>query len=85
LYAIVYALSTGTTTHRSKSATAAIEEMELLRMGGGRVIKIVENLTGRELSVPELQLLARRELTTVDPTTPKSGPRFPWRRPKPSG
>lgn len=80
MYAITYTLLTGTVLHRAASAADAIEAMHLLRSGGGRVLKIVENQTGKELSVVELQLLARRETPKPEPTKPEAGPRFPWFR-----
>jgi hypothetical protein len=80
MYAITYTLSSGTVLHRSKSAADAIEAMELLRSGGGVVLKIVVTRTGKELSVAELQLLARRDQPTSEPSERESGPRFPWMR-----
>lgn len=61
MYAITYTLMTGSVLHRSKSASDALETMELLKGGGGVVLKIVETSTGNQLSLAELQLLARRE------------------------
>jgi hypothetical protein len=80
MYAITYTLSSGTVLHRSKSAADAIEAMELLQSGGGVVLKIVVTRTGEELSVAELQLLARREQPTSEPIEREPGPRFPWMR-----
>jgi hypothetical protein len=61
MYAIHYTLFTGTILHRAKSAKAAIEAMDMLKAGGGVVLKIVVTQTGEAISLPELQLLARRE------------------------
>jgi hypothetical protein len=80
LYAITYTLLTGSVVHRANSAADAIEAMELLRSGGGRVVKIIENQSGKELSVPELQLLARRERPEVASQQQEKTPRFPWIR-----
>jgi hypothetical protein len=40
--------------------------MDMLRAGGGVVLKIVVTRTGQEISVVELQLLARREGDDAD-------------------
>ena len=77
LYAITYTLFTGTVVHRAKSAADAIETMQMLRRGGGQVIKLVENRTGKEITVPELQLLARRESSAVERDDRAS---YPWFR-----
>jgi hypothetical protein len=83
MFAITYTLSTGTVLHRSKSAGDALEAMELLRSGGGIVLKIVVTRTGQELSVAELQLMARHEKPAAEKDD-TAGPRFPWvRRVKP--
>jgi hypothetical protein len=66
--------------HRAKSAADAIEAMELLRSGGGVVLKIVVTRTGKEISVAELQLLARLEQPTRDQSEQRIAPSFPWRR-----
>jgi hypothetical protein len=79
MYAITYTLLTGTVLHRSKSASDALEAMELLRSGGGVVLKIVMTESGQELSLAELQLLARREHPTSSHKQ-ETGPRFPWFR-----
>jgi hypothetical protein len=80
MYAITYTLSSGTVLHRSRSAADAIEAMELLQSGGGVVLKIVVTRTGKEISVAELQLLARREQSADAQTQQQTGPRFPWHR-----
>jgi|EndMetStandDraft_4_1072995.scaffolds.fasta_scaffold1665351_1 hypothetical protein len=61
MYAITYTLFTGTVLHRAASAKAALEAMDMLKAGGGVVQKITVTRTGQVISVPELQLLARRE------------------------
>jgi hypothetical protein len=61
MYAITYTLFTGTVLHRAASAKAALEAMDMLKAGGGVVQKITVTRTGQAISVPELQLLARRE------------------------
>ena len=66
MFAITYTLFTGTILHRARSAKAAIEAMDMLRAGGGVVLKIVVTRTGQEISVVELQLLARREGDDAD-------------------
>jgi hypothetical protein len=61
MYAITYTLFTGTILHRARSAKAAIDAMDMLKAGGGVILKVVVTRTGREISVPELQRLARKE------------------------
>jgi hypothetical protein len=61
MYAITYTLLTGTVLHRAKSASDALETMKLLKDGGAVVLRIVGSREGRDLSIVELQLLARRE------------------------
>ena len=79
MFAITYSLSTGTVLHRSKSAADALEAMKLLQSGGGVVLKILVTRTGEELSVAELQLMARRENST-SAQKQETSPRFPWFR-----
>jgi hypothetical protein len=61
MYAITYTLFTGTVLHRAASAKAALEAMDMLKAGGGVVLKITVTRTGQAISVAELQLLARQE------------------------
>lgn len=61
MYAITYTLFTGTVRHRAASAKAALEAMDMLKAGGGVVLKITVTRTGQVISLAELQLLARRE------------------------
>jgi hypothetical protein len=79
MFAITYTLSAGTGLHRANTASDALEVIELLRMGGGVVLKIVGTRTGQQVTLAELQLMARRE----HPKTGRketTGPRFPWFR-----
>jgi hypothetical protein len=61
MYAISYQLLTGAVLHRAASAQAALEDIELLKSGGAAVEKIVATLSGTEISVAELRLLAQDE------------------------
>jgi hypothetical protein len=65
LYAISYILQTGTVVHRAKSATAAIEAMELLKRGGAAVIRVVATRNDKEVTVAELRLLAADEVAST--------------------
>jgi hypothetical protein len=68
LYAISYILQTGTVIHRARSATAALEAMDLLKAGGAAVIRVVATKSGNEVSVAELRLLAGDEVGVSDET-----------------
>jgi hypothetical protein len=61
MYSITYYLQTGTVLHRAPSAGAALETMRLLKMGGAVVVKVTATRSGKEVSVAELQLLAKDE------------------------
>ena len=61
MYAITYTLLTGTVLHRARSATDALEAMQMLKNGGAVVPKISATKTGEALSIVELQMLARAE------------------------
>jgi hypothetical protein len=61
VYAITYNLQTGTVVHQSLSAAAALETMRLLKTGGGVVVKVTATRSGKEVSVAELQVLAKDE------------------------
>jgi hypothetical protein len=63
MFAITYTLFTGTVLHRAASAKAALDAMAMLKAGGAVVLKIVSTRNGKEVSVAELQLLARKEAT----------------------
>ena len=61
MFAITYTLLTGTVLHRARTARDALEAMDMLKAGGAVVLKITRTATGKELSIVELQLLARAE------------------------
>jgi hypothetical protein len=61
MFAITYTLFTGSVLHRAASAKAALDAMDMLKAGGGVVLKIVTTRNGKEISLAELQLLARQE------------------------
>jgi hypothetical protein len=61
VYAITYSLFVGTSLHRARSATAALEEIALLQQGGGRVIEIIVTRTGQQITLKDLQILAQKE------------------------
>lgn len=66
MFSITYTFAARPIVHRSKSATDALEDIDMVTKGGGAVLKVVETATGEELSMVEIQMRARRE-GSVDP------------------
>lgn len=82
MYSITYTLlgTARNLVHRSKDAEDAVATIDLIHSGSGTVIRIIDNSAKRQISVAELQLLARREAAPASPRRRFSFSRFLWQR-----